>query len=275
MAEGLSYAQNQNPKNPRPAAVPWVSDEVTEWHPGKFFVIQRLTDRGDLRTDTETGHRHANGSLVAAESAVRDRFRQTCGSRFDHDPRQRCTVGPMTHAPGNRVDAASRVIKASPRRIYEAFMDPKALVSWLPPKGMKAHIDTYESREGGIYQITLVYDEPDHSAPGKTSEDSDVVRGRFLELIPNRRIVELVEFESADPAFAGEMKMTWTLTSVPEGTEVARRGLWKVFAKCAPGPPPQPDNLAASARQQHSRASRDQFPREMRARQDSNLRPPA
>src|SRR5262245_61115890 len=124
---------------------------------------------------------------------------------------------------GKRVDSASRTIEASPRRIYQAFIDPDALASWLPPKGMRARIEVYEPREGGIYRLVLTYDEPDHSAPGKTSEHSDVVRGRFLELIPNERIVQLVEFESEDPAFAGQMKMTWTLTPVPGGTDVSIR----------------------------------------------------
>jgi hypothetical protein len=40
---------------------------------------------------------------------------------------------------------------------------------------------------------------------------------------PNERIVHSVEFESEDPAFAGEMKMTWTLSAVPGGTNVAIR----------------------------------------------------
>jgi uncharacterized protein YndB with AHSA1/START domain len=71
--------------------------------------------------------------------------------------------------------------------------------------------------------MVLSYDRPDHSLPGKASEHSDVVRGRFLELVPNERIVQLVEFESEDPAFAGEMKTTWTLTEVPGGTNVAIR----------------------------------------------------
>jgi uncharacterized protein YndB with AHSA1/START domain len=124
---------------------------------------------------------------------------------------------------GKRVDAASRIIKASPQRIYQAFIDPGALVSWLPPKGMKARFDVYEPREGGTYRMILAYDEPDHSAPGKTSEHSDVVRGRFLELIPDQRIVQLVAFESEDRAFAGEMTMTWTLTAVHGGTEVSVR----------------------------------------------------
>jgi uncharacterized protein YndB with AHSA1/START domain len=125
---------------------------------------------------------------------------------------------------GKRVDTASRVVRASPRSIYQAFIDPDALVSWLPPKGMKGRLDVYEPREGGTYRMILAYDEQDHSAPGKTSGHSDVVRGRFVELIPDERIVQLVEFESKDLAFTGEMTMTWTLTAVPGGTEVSVRG---------------------------------------------------
>lgn len=129
----------------------------------------------------------------------------------------------MTTRSSRRVDSASRVIRASPQRIYQAHVDPDALVSWLPPKGMRGRVDTYDPREGGAYRLVLTYEHPDHSAPGKTAEHSDVVRGRFLELVPNARIVQLVEFESEDPAFAGEMKMTWTLTAVPGGTNVAIR----------------------------------------------------
>jgi uncharacterized protein YndB with AHSA1/START domain len=129
----------------------------------------------------------------------------------------------MAAESGQRIDAASRFIRASPRRIYEAYIDPDAVVTWLPPKGMTARLDAYDPREGFTYRMTLIYDEPDHSARGKTSAHSDVVSGRFLELVRNERIVQLVEFESDDPAFAGQMKMTWTLTAVPGGTNVASR----------------------------------------------------
>ena len=119
-----------------------------------------------------------------------------------------------------RTDSASRIIRASPQTIYRAFLDPDAWMSWLPPKGMTARIDVFEPREGGTYRMTLTYDEVDHSAPGKTAEHADVVRGQFLELVPDERIVQLVEFESDDPALAGGMMMTWSLAVVPEGTEV-------------------------------------------------------
>jgi uncharacterized protein YndB with AHSA1/START domain len=130
----------------------------------------------------------------------------------------------MTNEPGTkRVDSASRVIMASPQTIYRALMDPDAIASWRPPEGMKAHIDTFDPHEGGTYRMSLAYTDTDHAVPGKTSEHNDVVQGRFLELVPNERIVELVEFESDDPAFAGAMTIITTLTAVPGGTEVAIR----------------------------------------------------
>ncbi|MFC5651152.1 SRPBCC domain-containing protein [Paenibacillus solisilvae] len=62
----------------------------------------------------------------------------------------------MTNASGkNRTDSASGVIKASPQTIYKAFVDPGALVSWLPPKGMKGHIYEFDTRVGGAYRMSL------------------------------------------------------------------------------------------------------------------------
>jgi uncharacterized protein YndB with AHSA1/START domain len=58
------------------------------------------------------------------------------------------------------------------------------------------------------------------SAPGKSSVDTDVVEGRFVELQPGRRIVQVVEFASPDPDFAGAMTMTWTFTATPDGSFV-------------------------------------------------------
>lgn len=119
-----------------------------------------------------------------------------------------------------RTDSASRVIKASPHTIYRAFVDPDEIVSWLPPKGMNGHIYEFDAHEGGAYRMSLSYTGTDHSTKGKTSEHVDVVKGKFLEFIPNERIVQSVAFESGDPMFGGEMTMTWTLTAVPEGTAV-------------------------------------------------------
>ncbi|MGH9158456.1 MAG: SRPBCC family protein [Vicinamibacteraceae bacterium] len=144
----------------------------------------------------------------------------------------------MARKSSPRVDAASKVIRASPRQLYHAFIDPDALASWLPPEGMNARIEQYDAHKGGTYRIVLSYQSPNHLTPGKTSDDSDVVRGRFMELVPDERIVQLVEFESDDPAFAGEMKMTWAFTAVPAGTEVS------ILAENVPGGIRQEDHEA-------------------------------
>lgn len=125
----------------------------------------------------------------------------------------------MSHPPKTRIDTAARVIQAPPSAIYRAFMDPESLVSWLPPEGMSARIDEFDAREGGTYQLTLTY-EADPSYVGKTSDNTDVSRGRFLKLVPDTKIVTAGVFDSEDPAFAGEMTQTWYLEEVPEGTKV-------------------------------------------------------
>jgi uncharacterized protein YndB with AHSA1/START domain len=127
----------------------------------------------------------------------------------------------MTEVSGkNRSDSASRVIRASPRAIYEAFLDPEAVASWRPPEGMTCQIYAFDPREGGTFRMSFAYMDTDHTERGKTSEHADVFQGRFLELVPNERIVELVEFESDDPAFAGAMTIITTLAAVAAGTEV-------------------------------------------------------
>jgi uncharacterized protein YndB with AHSA1/START domain len=114
----------------------------------------------------------------------------------------------------------TKIIKAPREAVYLAFLDPAALAAWLPPAGMSGHMHLFEPRVGGNIRMSLRYRDPNNS-PGKTSADTDTFRGRFAELVPHTKIVWIVEFESTDPAFAGEMKMITTLADVPEGTEIA------------------------------------------------------
>jgi len=120
----------------------------------------------------------------------------------------------------SRVDEGARLIRAAPAAIYRAFLDPDAVAAWRPPTGMRAEIETFDPRPGGAYRMAFIHEGADHAAPGKTSEHADAFEGRFVELVPNARIVEAVRFSSDDPAFAGEMTITTTLTPVPGGTEV-------------------------------------------------------
>lgn len=114
----------------------------------------------------------------------------------------------------------SRVIKAAPHAIYRAFLEPSAVAAWRPPRGMSARVYAFEPRAGGAYRMAFVYDDGGRSNAGKTSADADVFEGRFAELVPDARIVEVVRFQSEDPAFAGEMTLTTTLHPLAAGTEV-------------------------------------------------------
>src|SRR5690606_18575048 len=86
-----------------------------------------------------------------------------------------------------RIDRASRVIAAPPRAVYAAFISPDALVNWLPPQGMTARLDHFDPRVGGSYRIVLTYASDDKSAAGKSSQNTDVVDSRFVELVPDVR----------------------------------------------------------------------------------------
>ena len=76
--------------------------------------------------------------------------------------------------------------------------------------------------EGGAYRMRLTYNEPQRT-PGKTSENADEIQVRFIRLVPNKRIEQSVTFESDDPAFSGEMRITWVFESTQNGTLVTVR----------------------------------------------------
>lgn len=120
-----------------------------------------------------------------------------------------------------RTDTASRIVEAQPATVYRAFVDPKALAAWLPPQGMKAQVEAFDPRPGGAFRITLTWLGVHDGIPGKTTRDADTVQGRFGALAPGERVVWITEFVSDDPAFAGEMTMTWSFSPVAGGTLVS------------------------------------------------------
>jgi uncharacterized protein YndB with AHSA1/START domain len=118
-----------------------------------------------------------------------------------------------------RTDRGSRVIAASPERVWAALTDPGALLAWLPPGGMTGRFERFDARPGGSYRMVLTYSDAS-GAPGKASADSDIVEARFVDIIPGERIVQAVNFVSDDPANAGTMTMTWQVAAVDAGTRV-------------------------------------------------------
>jgi uncharacterized protein YndB with AHSA1/START domain len=118
--------------------------------------------------------------------------------------------------------AAARFIPAPPRKIFQALLDPHAVAIWQPPAGMTVEIIQFEPHPGGVIHMALRYT-GDHPGPGKTSEHADVVKGQFVEIVPDLRTVQRITFESDDPAFAEAMMITTSLAPKPGGTEVSIR----------------------------------------------------
>jgi len=118
-----------------------------------------------------------------------------------------------------RTDRASRVVAATPADVYAALVDRDALATWLPPDGMTARFENFDPRPGGTYRLVLTYRDAT-GAPGKATADSDVVDARFVDIVPGERVVQAVDFVADDPALAGTMTMTWSVTEVDGGTRV-------------------------------------------------------
>ena len=112
----------------------------------------------------------------------------------------------------------SRRVNAPRALVYRALIDARAVATWKVPTGMTSHVHEFDPREGGSFRISLTYDAP--TGIGKTTAHTDTYHGRFAKLVPDEQEVEVVEFETTDPAMQGEMTITTTLTDADGGTEI-------------------------------------------------------
>jgi uncharacterized protein YndB with AHSA1/START domain len=112
----------------------------------------------------------------------------------------------------------SRHVNAPRASVYRALLDARAVQTWMVPDGMTSHVHAFDPREGGSFRISLTYDAP--TGTGKTTARTDTHHGRFVKLVPNELVVQVVEFETEDPALRGEMTITYTLTEADGGTDI-------------------------------------------------------
>lgn len=112
----------------------------------------------------------------------------------------------------------SRHIAAPRPAVYRALLDAGAVQHWMVPDSMTSEVHAFDATEGGAFRISLTYDEP--TGAGKSSAQTDTFHGRFVRLVPDREVVQEVEFESDDPAMAGTMTITYVLTDEDGGTLV-------------------------------------------------------
>jgi uncharacterized protein YndB with AHSA1/START domain len=104
-------------------------------------------------------------------------------------------------------------------RVFESLVDREALETWLPPGDMTGRFETFDPRPGGGYRLVLTYASTETSR-AKSTDDSDIIDVRYLDIVPNDRVVQAVDFVSDVPGFAGTMTMTWSVTDEIDGTRV-------------------------------------------------------
>jgi len=109
-----------------------------------------------------------------------------------------------------------RVLRATPEKIYRAFLDPDAMAKWLPPNGFTGKVHHMDPKVGGTYKMSFT---------NFTTGHSHSFGGVYLELVPYERIRHTDKFD--DPNLPGEMQTTVALRQVSCGTElkVAQEGL--------------------------------------------------
>jgi uncharacterized protein YndB with AHSA1/START domain len=112
----------------------------------------------------------------------------------------------------------TRHVDAPRARVYRALLDASEVATWMVPDGMTSRVHAFDAREGGAFRISLTYDAPDRS--GKTAAQTDTFHGRFVTLVPDRQVVEAIEFETSDPALQGEMRVTYDLVDADGGTDI-------------------------------------------------------
>ena len=102
-----------------------------------------------------------------------------------------------------------RVLRATPERVYRAFLDGDALVKWLPPNGFTGKMHQMDPRVGGTYKMSFT---------NFTSGKSHSFGGEYLELVPHELVRWTDKFD--DPNLPGEMRVTVRLKKVSVGTEL-------------------------------------------------------
>lgn len=102
-----------------------------------------------------------------------------------------------------------RIIRAPADRVYRAFLDPDAMVKWIPPHGFTGRVHEMDARVGGGYKMSFT---------NFGTGESHSFGGTYVELVPGERIRYTDRFD--DPELAGEMQVTIELREVTGGTEL-------------------------------------------------------
>jgi|SRR5690606_9994330 uncharacterized protein YndB with AHSA1/START domain len=103
-----------------------------------------------------------------------------------------------------------RVLRATPERIYRAFLEPDAVAKWLPPYGFTCQVHHMDVKVGGTFRMSF---------RNFGTGNGHAFGGEYLDLVPHEKIRYTDEFD--DPNLPGQMQTTVSLRQVACGTEVS------------------------------------------------------
>ena len=109
---------------------------------------------------------------------------------------------------GNKI-TLHRILKASPEKVYKAFVDADSLASWIPPNGFTCKVHFMDLKVGGHYKMSFT---------NFTTGNSHSFGVEYLVIVPNERLVYTDEFE--DPNLPGQIITSIELRKVACGTEL-------------------------------------------------------
>ena len=103
-----------------------------------------------------------------------------------------------------------RVLRASPEKVYRAFLEADALAKWLPPHGFTCTVHQLKAAVGGSFKMSF---------RNFSTGNSHSFGGDYLELVPNQRIRYTDKFD--DPGLPGVLEVSVDLVPVSCGTELS------------------------------------------------------
>ena len=133
----------------------------------------------------------------------------SCGTHANRRKGENENPTLMTTTNNSNAVRLHRVLRATPERIYRAFLDADAMAKWLPPFGFTGKVHHMDANVGGTYQMAFT---------NFTTGSAHSFGGTYLELVPHKRIRYTNQFDS--PVLPGEMQTTIVLTEVFCGTEL-------------------------------------------------------
>ena len=102
-----------------------------------------------------------------------------------------------------------RVLRATPEKIYRAFLNADAMAKWIPPYGFTCKVHHMEATVGGTFKMSFSNFSTGHGHS---------FGGEYLELVPNELIRYTDKFD--DPNLVGEMHVTVMIKQVLWGSEL-------------------------------------------------------